>query len=105
MIGVEALNRAHSSYHLIYILVYLTPYVSQEDFNTASQVKANGERPFETLVVQIQNQPLLIRFLLIASFSTMRILADYLPTLGIIGSRRELPVGTFTTVLRPRMVV
>lgn len=38
MIGVEALNRAHSSYHLIYILVYhLTPYVSQEDFNTASQ--------------------------------------------------------------------
>lgn len=30
MIGVEALNRAHSSYHLIYILVYLTPYVSQE---------------------------------------------------------------------------
>lgn len=31
MIGVEALNRArHSSYHLIYIIVYLTPHVSQE---------------------------------------------------------------------------
>lgn len=44
MIGVEALNRADSSYHLIYILVYhLTPYVGQEDSNTTSQVKANGE--------------------------------------------------------------
>lgn len=29
MIEVEALNRADSSCHLIYILVYLTPYVKK----------------------------------------------------------------------------
>lgn len=78
MIGVEALNRAHSSYHLIYILVYLTPYVSQEDSNTASQVKANGES-VRLNSRSTDTEPLLIRFLLI-TFLTTRILADYLPT-------------------------